>query len=85
MHLHGVHLFACEHAESARQIGVLPDQRDVEDALIVRKMERDFRLGRHRETFTCSDCLERKHWLDIPGNIQEKLALRLMRKCGCNK
>ena len=61
----------------------LPDQREVEDALIVRKMERDFRLGRHRETFTCSDCLERRHWLDIPGNIQEKLALRLMRKCGC--
>ena len=61
----------------------LPDQRDVEDALIIRKMERDFKLGRHRETFTCSDCLERKHWLDIPGTIQEKLALRLMRKCGC--
>ncbi len=61
----------------------LPDQRDVEDALIIRKMERDFKLGRHRETFTCSDCFEKRHWLDIPGTIQEKLALRLMRKCGC--
>lgn len=61
----------------------LPDRRDVEDALIIRKMERDFKLGRHRETFTCSDCLQRRHWLDIPGSIQEKLALRLMRKCGC--
>jgi len=61
----------------------LPDQRDVEDALIIRKMERDFKLGRHRETFICSDCQEKKHWLDIPGTIQEKLALRLMRKCGC--
>lgn len=61
----------------------LPDQRDVEDALIIRKMERDFKLGRHRETFNCTDCYEKKHWLDIPGTIQEKLALRLMRKCGC--
>ncbi|MHC1787346.1 MAG: hypothetical protein AB9880_09830 [Christensenellales bacterium] len=63
----------------------LPDQRDVEDAMIIRKMERDFKLGRHRETFTCSDCFEKKHWLDIPGSIQEKLALRLMRKCGCTQ
>ncbi len=61
----------------------LPEQRDVEDALVVRKLQRDFRLGRHRETFTCSDCLQRRHWLDIPGTLQEKLALRLMRKCGC--
>lgn len=61
----------------------LPTQQDVEDALIVRKMERDFKLGRHRETFTCGDCLQKRHWLDIPGSIQEKLALRMMRKCGC--
>ncbi len=61
----------------------LPDQRDVEDALIIRKMERDFKLGRHRETFTCTDCQQTRHWLDIPGTIQEKLALRMMRKCGC--
>lgn len=61
----------------------LPDQQDVEDAVIIRKMERDFKLGRHREVFTCGDCLQKRHWLDIPGPIQEKLALRLMRKCGC--
>ena len=61
----------------------LPDQRDVEDALIIRKMERDFKLGRHRETFICMDCQQTRHWLDIPGTIQEKLALRMMRKCGC--
>lgn len=62
----------------------LPDKRDVEDALIIRKMERDFKLGRHRETFTCGDCLQKRHWLDIPGTIQEKLSLRMMRRCGCS-
>ncbi len=63
----------------------LPTQRDVEDALIIRKMERDFKLGRHRETFACGDCRETRHWLDIPGTIQDKLALRMLRKCGCKK
>lgn len=61
----------------------LPDQHDVEDALIIRKMERDLKLGRHRETFRCGDCLQERHWLDIPGTIKEKFALRMMRKCGC--
>lgn len=61
----------------------LPDKQDVEDAITVRKMERDFKLGRHRETFTCGDCLQKRHWLDIPGSIQEKLALRMTRRCGC--
>lgn len=61
----------------------LPDEQDVGDALIIRKMERDLKLGRHRETFRCSDCLQERHWLDIPGTIKEKLAQRMMRKCGC--
>lgn len=63
----------------------LPDQQDVEDALIIRKMERDLKLGRHLETFMCGDCRQERHWLDIPGTIKEKLALRMMRKCGCTE
>lgn len=63
----------------------LPDQSDVEDALLIRKTERDFRLARHRETFECADCGQQKHWLDIPGSLKEKLNLRLARKCGCKK
>ncbi len=60
-----------------------PSKQDVEDAVVIRKMERDFKLGRHREIFICNDCGETKHWLDIPGSISEKLRLRLQRKCGC--
>ncbi len=61
----------------------MPSREDLEDALIIRKMERDFKLGRHREVFTCNDCGETRHWLDIPGGIREKLSLRKQRKCGC--
>ena len=61
----------------------LPDEKDVEDALLIRKTERDFKLGRHRETFECENCGQKKHWLDIPGTMKEKLNLRMMRKCGC--
>ncbi len=61
----------------------LPDKEDIEDALVIRKMDLDLRHGRHREVFICSDCKEMRHWLDIPGSIQEKIALRLKRKCGC--
>lgn len=63
----------------------LPDEKDVESALLIRKTERDFKLGRHREYFDCQDCGQKKHWLDIPGTLKEKLDLRLMRKCGCQK
>lgn len=61
----------------------LPSQQDVEDAVTIRKIERDFQLGRHREVFHCNDCGEIKHWVDIEGPIERKLAMRLMRKCGC--
>lgn len=60
-----------------------PSKQDVEDAITIRKMERDFKLGRHREMFHCGDCGEIKHWLDIPGTINEKLEHRLAHKCGC--
>jgi hypothetical protein len=60
-----------------------PNKRDVEDAVVIRKMERDFKLGRHRESFICNDCGETRHWLDIAGTISEKLKSRLQRKCGC--
>lgn len=60
-----------------------PSAQDVEDAATIRKMERDFKLGRHREMFHCGDCGEIKHWLDIEGTIQEKLRMRLAHKCGC--
>ncbi len=63
----------------------MPDRQDVEDAAIIRKMERDFRLKRHQEIFICSDCGQTKHWLDIPGSISKKLRLRLNRKCGCEQ
>ena len=63
----------------------LPDQSDVEDALLIRKTERDFKLGRHRETFECADCGKTRHWLDIPGTMKEKLSLRHAGKCGCRK
>lgn len=63
----------------------LPDEEDVEDALLIRKTERDFKLGRHRETFVCVDCGQKKHWLDIEGSMKIKLNLRLMRKCGCQQ
>lgn len=60
-----------------------PSRQDVEDTLTIRKIARDFKLGRHREMFVCGDCGEIRHWLDIGGNIQRKLFLRLRRKCGC--
>lgn len=60
-----------------------PSRQDVEDALTIRKMERDFKLGRHREMFHCGTCGELKHWLDIPGTISEKLEHRLNHHCGC--
>ncbi|MDL2319055.1 hypothetical protein LJC74_08310 [Eubacteriales bacterium OttesenSCG-928-A19] len=60
-----------------------PQKQDVEDAFTIRKMERDFKLGRHREMFHCGDCGELKHWLDIDGTISEKLQMRLAHRCGC--
>lgn len=61
----------------------LPDENDVEMALLIRKTERDFKLGRHRESFECAVCGQTKHWLDIPGTMKEKLSLRSERICGC--
>ncbi len=60
-----------------------PTRPDVEDAVIIRKLERDFRMGRHKETFICADCGLEKHWLDIDGPIGRKLRMRLSRRCGC--
>ncbi len=60
-----------------------PSMQDVEDTLTIRKMERDFRLGRHREVFHCSRCGELRHWLDIEGPIARKLHMRLKHQCGC--
>lgn len=60
-----------------------PSRQDVEDTVTIRKMERDFKLGRHREMFHCSRCGELKHWLDIEGPIYRKLDMRLMHTCGC--
>lgn len=60
-----------------------PTQEEVEDAVTIRKMERDFKLGRHREVFHCGDCGELRHWLDVDGSIEHKLEMRLKRKCGC--
>lgn len=62
----------------------LPSRQDVMDALVIRKLERDFKLGRHREVFHCGACGETRHWLDIPGDIHQKLRLRLQRRCGCD-
>ncbi len=62
-----------------------PSHQDVEDAVIIRKLERDFRLGRHREVFACNKCGEIKHWLDIKGPLAQKLAMRLQRLCGCSE
>lgn len=60
-----------------------PSRQDVEDTITIRKMERDFKLGRHREMFHCGDCGELKHWLDIEGPIYQKLTMRLRHECGC--
>ncbi len=60
-----------------------PSKQDVEDALTIRKMERDFSLGRHREMFHCNRCGELRHWLDIEGPIGRKLEMRLRHQCGC--
>lgn len=60
-----------------------PTREEVEIAVTIRKVERDFKLGRHREIFHCGDCGELRHWLDIAGPIEQKLGMRLMRKCGC--
>lgn len=62
-----------------------PSRQDVEDTLTIRKIERDFKLGRHRELFHCTDCGEMRHWLDIDGDISTKLKMRLKRRCGCAK
>lgn len=60
-----------------------PSRQDVEDTLTIRKIERDFASGRHKEVFHCDDCGELRHWLDIPGSLQDKLRMRLARRCGC--
>ena len=35
--------------------------------------------------FVLYDCGEMRHWVDIVGTIERKLAMRLMRKCGCGR
>ena len=60
-----------------------PSKQDVEDAVAIRKVEHDFTLERHHEAFHCKACGELKHWLDIEGPIERKLAMWLERKCGC--
>lgn len=62
-----------------------PSQQDVQDAAVIRKVERDFKLGRHREVFVCNKCGEVMHWLDIEGPVARKLAMRLSRLCGCSE
>ena len=62
-----------------------PSRQDVEDAALIREVERDFKLGRHREVFHCNDCGETKHWLDIEGPIERKLNMRLLHVCGCKE
>lgn len=61
----------------------MPSREDVGDALTILKLERDFRLGRHREMFHCGKCGRLTHWLDIEGTVSEKLKRRLARDCGC--
>lgn len=63
----------------------MPTEQDIADTLVIRKIERDFKLGRHREIFCCSACGEFKHWLDIPGGIRKKLSMRLKHRCGCDE
>lgn len=61
-----------------------PSKQDVEDAAVIRKLEHDFKFGRHREMFFCGKCGQAKHWLDIDGPLEAKLSMRLKRLCGCN-
>lgn len=60
-----------------------PSKQDVQDAATIRKIEHDFKFGRHREMFCCGKCGDAKHWLDIEGPLEEKLRMRLKRLCGC--
>ena len=58
----------------------------VEDIKIARKIEEldiDFYLKKIRPTFRCWECGGKTHWLDVPGDFNQKYESLHERYCGC--
>ena len=61
-----------------------PSMQNVRDAIAIEKAERDFRLFKLQEAFTCWECgCPVEHWLDTPGNLTQKLEQLYNKYCGC--
>jgi hypothetical protein len=62
-----------DHRPSATQIGTAFDIRDC---------YYDLMLRRQKEVFTCWECGHMTHWLDIPGNLHQKMDYAKDSFCG---
>lgn len=53
----------------------LPTKSDIDIALILRRATNGFMAGLYHDTYTCPGCEKTVHWLDLPGNLRQRLAL----------
>lgn len=60
-----------------------PSAQDIKTAIAIWRIESDFRSHLRKETFKCWECGHVAHWLDVPGNLFEKINALDEKYCGC--
>lgn len=60
-----------------------PSSNDIKTAIVICHIESDFGSHLRKDTFKCYECGHLTHWLDIPGNVFEKISNLEEKYCGC--
>lgn len=60
-----------------------PNKQDIIMARQIETIKLNFFLRRARPEFTCWECGSRNHWLDIPGELGDKVENLKEKYCGC--
>jgi hypothetical protein len=60
-----------------------PTRDAVKTAIDLEKGKTGFQLGKYKEEFTCWECGQSTHWLDVDGDFETKLNRLQEKYCGC--
>lgn len=61
-----------------------PTKKDLSTAVLLADLETEFQIGRLSPIFTCWECGKSdRHFLDIPGSLEEKMEALKDGYCGC--
>jgi hypothetical protein len=64
-------------------LSVCPSLKAIQDAIMIDRLEFDFKFGKLEEEFICWECDHHVHWLDIKGDLKTKITCLKEKYCGC--